>query len=406
MKPQNKTHLRLAQAFYIARLQELKEEIESCENRFTVLMGEINALKDGSMDAGIRDEIKASLIRKYGQKILQWIPALERDSTTDDPAEKAEPSASAEAVVDEKKPSVSADEPAPASTDVTRDDKEQTPPGADKDEAMEETQSPSGSLATPKSGDQSAEAAGAAETTEVVTPKPSPSPSEDLSPPPSAVKEDDDDDDDDEGSATPAPAPTSPSPAEHATRSSKRKASTQPRGAPASKRATGRARRGTSPALTPSEQTSDVENDVEHEEAEELGRGRRASRRHRAQESPPHTARTRGSSPAGSRRAPSVSSSASTPAATDEKRPRRSVKGRGMRDEVVSKSVREQSAAAESVKEEEDDEPESPAGERESRSTRARRGKKEASPLEDRKDKEGGRRTRSAKSEWDFRLRS
>ncbi|WVR07773.1 hypothetical protein IAU60_004816 [Kwoniella sp. DSM 27419] len=160
------------------------------------------------------------------------------------------------------------------------------------------------------------------------------------------------------------------------TRSAKRKASAPPRGAPTSKRM---GRRGAAVAPSPvptqgSEAQSEVEN--AEEEVPATTRGRRASKRSsvggpgskptpmtstkRAQQSPAASARTKDSSPTVSRRAPSVSSATSaTPGGVEDRgeKERRSsrrgnagAKGRGMRDDVVSKSVREKSATVESVK--------------------------------------------------------
>lgn len=459
MKPQNKIHLLLARTFYFARLEELKLKIEEYENRFTVLIGEINALKGGEMDEAIREEIKAATVKKYGPRVLQWIPdeqevkrAIEdgpikdgeidvdrqeaQQGTTElstGPEKSAEGAVPTEATMEAGPKSKSGKPSSKAKTKETskrtedKDLEQEVQPAVaenteDADVQVVETRrearkSPTRekkSQISPRKGRSAVkEEAGAValkaedqpetdaiDVDEAVPeeadddPKPSPAASE-LSPLPSQPT--------DANDTTPKPVP-SPSPAEHATRSSKRKASTQPRGAPVSKRG-GRPRRGTSPAATTSDHQSDEETETVGEpekeadaEPEETGRGRRQSKRHtRGHESPPPSIRTRGSSPATSRRAPSVSSSASTPVAVEEKRALRG-KARGMRDEVVSKSVREQSAAVESAKEEEDD-AESPA--EEARPTRSsRRGKKEASPVEEKKD--AGRKKRQGKSEFEY----
>ncbi|WVR00197.1 hypothetical protein IAU59_007339 [Kwoniella sp. CBS 9459] len=166
------------------------------------------------------------------------------------------------------------------------------------------------------------------------------------------------------------------------TRSNKRKAIAQPRGAPASKRtgrrstanpaaATSAAAAASSPAPT---HESEAASEVEEEEVQHATRGRRASKRHevsrssnakRTIESPAASTRTKDSSPTVSRRAPSVSSNTSAQAVNEERErrsSRRSTKGRGMRDDVVSKSVREQSVA-ESVKDEPEHEEEDNANE-------------------------------------------
>lgn len=468
MKPQNKIHLLLARTFYFARLAELKVEIEQYENRFTILIGEINAFKSGEMDEAIREEIKAATIKKYGPRVLQWIPdegevkkAIEvgpvQDGEVDVDRQAAQPVQREEAKVEQDQPVDSAPSVETAG-EVTAKPKSTKPVSKAKSKDVQKGKSKSGEkvveaekqkgsehseIVAGKNGEvlgdegEAVEAAprspkkdksskvsprkskntvtnkpdaaseskqDTAQTTEMdidIDPKPAndepahtpkpPSPASDLSPLPSAPTDTND--------STPKPV-ASPTHNDHATRSSKRKASTQPRGAPASKRGAGRPRRGTSPAATTSEHHSDEEAEPavepEHEtevEPEGSGRGRRQSKRHARNDSPPQSARTRGSSPATSRRAPSVSSNASTPVAVEEKRPLRG-KARGMRDEVVSKSVREQSAAVESAKEEED-EAESPVEKAPTRSSR--RGKKEPSPVEEKK--EAGRKKRNAKSE-------
>lgn len=482
MKPQSKTHLRLAQTFYLARLKELKSEVETYENRFTVLMGEINAIKSGTMDDMIKEEVKASLVKKYGKKLLDWLPdegtvkeAVEAGPIKDGEVDSAREKASGKETVgategdatdgdvqmDHSQPKESAEEPtalgkstvdAAATTEVTEQPSEAKSKRGKKESKAKETKEEVGKAHSdrksvpkqqetqPEIDDTAATPAGpsedvtdsapAPEGTRPSTDKPAPrtsrrkenesaavapktpaapSPASDLSPPPSTQPEPK------QEPTTPAAGPSSPTPAETAPRTSKRKASTQPRGVPASKRS-GKGRRATSPTHTHSEAASDHEGDGDAQMAdaeadaepevpvEEGGRGRRSSKRHtKAYDTPPPPSRNKESSPAVSRRAQSVSSNASTPQATEEKRPRRG-KNRGMRDEVVSKSVREQSAAVESVKEEDDEaeSPRSPAEESRPSRTSTRRGKKEASPPEDKSlsaTPATVRKTRSAKSE-------
>jgi len=481
MKPQSKTHLRLAQTFYLARLKELKSEVETYENRFTVLMGEINAVKSGNMDDAIKEEIKAGLIRKHGKKLLDWLPNekeimdaveagpikdgevdLAKETTVEEQPvmekanEAVDIAAAQTASVEEK-----ADEPImeDAAVATTKSAKiEQVEEPRPKSRGKKETRAKEVKEISPikdkhaKKGSQpetatptevepaaSAPVGPAEETVEPVlaseerrksTDRPSArstrrkgsepaatapktpaaiSPASDLSPVPATQSESKPE------PTTPAAGPSSPTP-NTAIRTSKRKASAQPRGVPASKRS-GTNRRGTSPTHTHSEAATDHEGDgdvqmanadAENEQestVEEGGRGRRSSKRHtKAHDTPPPTSRHKESSPAVSRRAQSVSSNASTPQAIEEKRPRRG-KNRGMRDEVVSKSVREQSAAVESVKEEDDEAespPKSPAEDSRPSRTSARRGKKETTPIEDKKESATPatvRKTRSAKSE-------
>jgi len=469
MKPRNKTHLHLAQTFYFARLKELKSEVETYENRFTVLMGEINAVKSGTMDDAIKEEVKAGLVRKYGKKLLDWLPEDEalkmaveagpvKDGETDPAQEKAEVKQAAVepdvAMAEPQTTELAADEPATAAVateetaeemqpveeaktktkskkDVKAKEVKDTSRAKDKEDttavsteqnaeldmetssptAAKHVDEPTATLAARRPSSDKPPRSNRRKGSEpaAVMPKTpvAPSPASDLSPPPSAQPESK------QEPTTPVAGPSSPTPAE-TTRTSKRKASTQPRGAPVSKRS-GKGRRATSPTQTHSEAATDHEGDdgahmadadadAEPEAlTEEGGRGRRSSKRHvKAHDTPPPSSRHKESSPAVSRRAQSVSSSASTPQAVEEKRPRRG-KNRGMRDEVVSKSVREQSAAVESVKEEDDEaeSPKSPAEESRPSRTSARRGKKEATPEDKNQSATPAtvRKTRSARSE-------
>ncbi|WWC91598.1 uncharacterized protein L201_006544 [Kwoniella dendrophila CBS 6074] len=78
MKPQAKTHLRLAQTYYLKRMEELKNTIENYENKFKLLMLEISSLKNGESDESIKNEIRTSIARKYGKRLLDtWFPDKE-----------------------------------------------------------------------------------------------------------------------------------------------------------------------------------------------------------------------------------------------------------------------------------------------------------------------------------------
>ncbi|EJT49929.1 hypothetical protein A1Q1_00942 [Trichosporon asahii var. asahii CBS 2479] len=119
-KPQAKVHLQLAQTFYVARMQELKDKIMGYEARFTELMSDINGIKAGEIDDKIQAEIRAALNRKYGKKLVDsWVP---------DPAEVKK--------VAEAGPE-SAKTPEPATEPAIQKDSEDEKPGesADADKA-------------------------------------------------------------------------------------------------------------------------------------------------------------------------------------------------------------------------------------------------------------------------------
>jgi bromodomain-containing protein 8 len=211
-------------------------------------------------------------------------------------------------------------------------------------------------------------------------------------------------------------------------RASKRKASMQPRGAPVSKRST---RRRTT--ATPGLAGEDSKADEDGAEAEDAGvvetpatepeaetpvpveeevprRGRRTTKRESVagrgnKKATSPASSTRQSSPIAPKRGQSASSAHSATPATEERRSsRRGPKGRGMRDEVVSKSVREQSTAADSVKGDEEEveeeneqeqkqetKPEAEEEEEERPAPRtSRRGRRNASPSPVKRDEEDG----------------
>ncbi|KAK4689878.1 bromodomain-containing protein 8, partial [Tremellales sp. Uapishka_1] len=333
MKPQAKVHLRLAQTFYFARMQELKDSITTYEQRFATLMNEITNLKSGSLDVSIKAELREVLARKYGRKLLDtWVPP--------DADVKLALNGGEEDVVDD----VATVEPEVAES-VEAEPQPEAPFVLEPEIAVEEQKviSPLPGSATP---------AAAPEPESELEPLPEPeyenavspgrsSRSEELSPAPSVAPEETD------------PTPVDDTPA---TRSGKRKASRPPRGVPVTKRS---ARRGVaSPATTmPESEAASEAGDDKEEEAEEedvapvskKGKSRASTSKSKpVASSPPASARTRGSSPVASKRGASVSSTASAAPAT-----RRGAKNRQMRDEVVAKNVREQSEA---VKEEDDEE--------------------------------------------------
>ena len=426
IKPQAKVHLRLAQTFYLARLNELQTSISEYESRFKVLMTEINAVKAGQLDGDIQKELRGVLARKYGKKWLEsWVPpseevkgAVEAGPPKDGEVEVDKDGGVHVEALDVEKP---VEETREELTVEDRSDKsDQAPTPADqakspiKDQPKDvddETVEPHQKLNAP------------------ATPSIASPPASVLSPPPSVQPE--------RGQRTPIPVP-SPSPVEEtSTRASKRKASAQPKGVPPVKRS-GRGRAASpvhahsEPASGDEAETADqadqpgqdeqAEPEPDAEEEALSARGRKTSRRQAAkqavQHSPAASTRTKELSPAPSRRAPSASSAASATPTTqvheDRRSSRRSARGgRGMRDEVVSKSVREQSAAVESVKEEEDEdgaEDEQPSrGKRSSRRGRADpvssedKREKERVSTEDKKEKDSRRSKRgSVKSESMF----
>ncbi|WVQ84935.1 hypothetical protein IAT38_007098 [Cryptococcus sp. DSM 104549] len=397
MKPQAKVHLHLAQTFYIARMQELQTTILSCETRFTHLVSELSSIRSGKLDADIRAEIRSALAKKYGKKLLDsWVPdegdvrrALEegevKEGEVDEVAKKEEEKKTKEEEENRKKEErvkevkekeerekkaaeeaeleEAAQEAEQAAKDAVTEDvemavEENEEPAAEaeaeptEDEPVEDDKAEEADE-SPKAADEEPEDHPASDPsplspakTPTAAASPGPSNRSDLSPAPSDL----------------SPAPSEhPSPAATGTRSNKRKASTQPRGAPPQKRPGGR--RGTagppagsSPAPTASEAAP---SDAGEEDEPPATRGRRASKREsltrskKAQDSPEAAP-----SPSVSRRAPSVSSATSGAPGDERRSSRRGTGkgGRGMRDEVVSKSVRDQSAALESVKDDEDEE--------------------------------------------------
>ena len=322
-------------------------------------MTEITAIKSGSMDKVLKDEIRGVLARKYGKKLLDsWVPdedaikeAVEAGPPTDEELKQVDTAAVAEV------------EESPAAEDVVAVEEEAKAPEV----AIEETQEPA------KEEVQEAE--------DVTMKEPSASPTKPVTPAPEAA-EASSLADKNESAVSPASdlssVPGSPVKSRAGRGASKRKASTQPRGAPVSKRSTKR-RNTATPAVEEETATEEPEVEKEQEDSEAIElvpetpapveddlpkRGRRTTKRESVVRRPstrkatsPETS-TRHSSPINPKRALSASSARSnsaTPAA--EGRPRRGRKGRGMRDEVVSKLAREQSAAEDSAREDEEETP-------------------------------------------------
>lgn len=454
-RPQAKVHLRLAQKFYFDRLQELKSSIAAYEQRFTTLMSEIAAIKSGSMDKPIKDEIRAVLARKFGKRLLDsWVPdedAVKQAVEAGPPeaeAEENEGPTTEQGVVDNAEPDLhvvgeAGVEETPA--EVSEEDKsmpgesaEVADPTADPPEQAGDVE-----MAEPDSKDSPAIEVRAATPTAVeATPHSSPPraargkrsaastpASEFFTPPPEDRTE----------QVSPSKTKEEET-AGSSTRASKRKASAPPRGASTAKRSTRRktsatpaaievepvvettveTETGPEPEVTGGENDADqaegseppgqaehvsdeegtvyvddqsrevdeseaVEEDQEAEEEEAPPtRGRRGTKRDsaissRAKKPTSPASSSRHLSPPATKDGTSASPLKSPTPVEDRRSTRRgAVKGRGMRDEVVSKSVREQSAAVESVKEEEE------AGEQEKPPTRStRRTKDNTTPVPD-----------------------
>lgn len=440
-RPQAKVHLRLAQKFYLERLQELKTSIAEYEHRFATLMSEIAAIKSGSMDQGIKEEIRGSLTKKFGKKLLDsWVPdegavkeAVEAGPPTEEELRPAQAKTETEVaggqseVVPEQlaeDPKADVEVPAPQNDSVPmpeqvdqpteeslplvnekeneNDEKEveqqaqtavtpvedvavsqsvTTPPG-DEDVEMEEEEEEApakqlspvkGRVLTPVPIEAPESSSPAPHHTNVPS-----SPASDLSPAP----------DDDAHVARPD-VQVDEKPVK-AGRASKRKASMQPQGPVASKRSR---RKTATPAIPepepaaefvveqPATEKEDVQvpdekeqeavkpteeaetpKQVVEEEEPPTTRGRRTSKRESLAtsrskrvtspaSSSKHTSPQPQPQPASTKRATSASSAKSATPVEERRSSRRAPKGRVMRDEVVSKSVREQTV--ESVKEEE-----------------------------------------------------
>lgn len=347
MKPQAKSHLHLAQTFFFARLTELKENIKVYEEKFTHLMLEISEIKAGNLDASIQKELREILAKRYGKKLLDsWVPPPDqvKDAVERGPPSEEELRADAEQKDAVTTPGAMVDE---TTSHTPVEGREQ----ADVPTVMETT-----------TADQSMQVNQLHPTESLLIPatpsKPSPAVSE-LSPPPS-VKPD---------NKTTAPAaPPSPSPVdESAPRASKRKAPNPPKGGPAPKKPSRGGR--TESTATHSPQPQEIDSVPQPDIAEEMeedgagGRGRRQGRRSTGRvatsaqstsmESPTKTAKD--SSPAVSRRAPSVSSTTSAATPAEERRSGRRGRpssSRTMRDDVAKRNLTE-SVADDEVKEEE-----------------------------------------------------
>ncbi|RXK37819.1 hypothetical protein M231_04909 [Tremella mesenterica] len=384
LKPQAKVHLRLAQTFYLARMQELKSTIESYEARFTTLVSEIEDIKSGKMDNAIVSELRGVLERKYGKRLLDsWIPA------------KEEVIAAAAAGAPSRTPSP---DPNITSNADTREEEEKKQ-STDVDRLQEKTEKSHGVVNDEEPIQvKSTEAELDEESLEIEEPVENIEPLEPIERPPVVTVKDEEDQDqvvssDEESnrSETPlSPAPSATTADTPAIRRGKRKASLPPLDLPRPKRTTRKS--GQSPMPPPGLPETPMEVDQPEVEEGSKRKGRKSKRDSLKVGSPALSTRTRESSPAVSRRAPSVTSVVSS-VQTEEKRGKGAKKGRpsrslGMRDEVVSKAVRETESV---VPDSPDDKPstrsgrkkgeekETPAKEKEERKTRqsARRAEKE-----------------------------
>ncbi|KIR62430.1 bromodomain-containing protein 8 [Cryptococcus bacillisporus CA1873] len=364
IKPHAKSHLRLAQNFYIARLTELQNEISSYETQFTSLMSEITALKKGELDGQLREEIKAGLQRKYGKKAVEeWMPGKaeiqravedgpvkerEMDAVGPEFAKKEKEKEEKQKDVEEQGKDVemvdaSTSEETPA---VSVLEKQDGPTKSSKPDTVEaKVEKLVEQVKTPK----------AARTT--TSPQPSP-----LSPAPSdyssvrsaksAAEEKEEEDMEEEGGKEEEKEEGGVVPEK---KSNKRKAVAQPKGAPPTKRSSRRGAVTEEPEVSEAEEAEEEEEEAVEEKEEEppIARGRRSKRSSLTKPSASPSVPPKDISPTISRRAPSVSSTASaaTPGGEGERRSSRraavaAAGRRGMRDDVVSKSVRGQTADA------------------------------------------------------------
>ena len=299
-------------------------------------MAEINAIKSGQLDAKIQEELRGVLARKYGKKKLDsWVPPPEivKEAVEAGPLKDGEQHPAAEKAI-----------PEGSAASIAHAQEGDAGTGAKQDETLDEK---------PVLEDKADATPGVASAVSDLSPLPTTS----QHVPPVNIEE-----------ATPV-IPQSPTPEDAGTRASKRKATDQLVAPTSSKRA---GRRVASPAQSPAEPVFENAEDGTVEDEERTGKADRRSSRRSAQ---------RGmQSPRGSSRGASVVSTSSTPAAEEKRSTRRGgATAKGMRGEVMSKSIRAQSVA-ESVKEEaeEDDEGGEEAEEETPRSTgRPKRGKQD-----------------------------
>ncbi|AAW45314.2 conserved hypothetical protein [Cryptococcus deneoformans JEC21] len=363
IKPHAKSHLRLAQNYYIARLTELQNEISSYETRFTSLMSEITALKKGELDEQLREEIKAGLERKYGKKAVEeWMPgkAEIQKAVEDGPVKEGEVDPElAKKEKEEKQKDV--EEPRKGVEIVGASTLEENPAVSvlGKQEGPSKSLKPEFLESKVKNPIEQMKTPDASRAT--LSPQPSPlspapsdhSPSRSVKTAADEEKEEEDAEKEEEKGEGEQDEEVVPE-----KKTNKRKAVSQPKGAPPTKR---NSRRG---AVTEEPEEFEAGEAAEEEEEEGGGaeekeeeppttRGRRSKRSSLTKPSASPSLPPKDTSPAISRRAPSVSSttSAATPGGEGERRSSRRAAApaagrRGMRDDVVSKSVRGQTADA------------------------------------------------------------
>ncbi|OWZ36120.1 bromodomain-containing protein 8 [Cryptococcus neoformans Tu259-1] len=361
IKPHAKSHLRLAQNYYIARLTELQNEISLYETRFTSLMSEITALKKGELDEQMREEIKAGLERKYGKKAVEeWMPGnVEIQKAVEDgPVKEGEVDPELATREEEKeKKQKDVEEPGEDVEMVDASTSEENPvvsvlgkqDGLSKSlkpEVVEtEVEKPIEQVKTPN-------ATGAALSPQASPLSPAPS---DNSPSRSVKTAADEEKEEEDVEKEEEKGEEEEEEVVPGKKTNKRKAISQPKGAPPTKR---NSRRGAVTEEPEGSEAGEAEEEEEEgaEEKEEgppTTRGRRSKRSSLTKPSASPSLPPKDTSPAISRRAPSVSSttSAATPGGEGERRSSRRAAAaaagrRGMRDDVVSKSVRGQTADA------------------------------------------------------------
>ncbi|OWZ63643.1 hypothetical protein AYX15_04446 [Cryptococcus neoformans] len=363
IKPHAKSHLRLAQNYYIARLTELQNEISLYETRFTSLMSEITALKKGELDEQMREEIKAGLERKYGKKAVEeWMPgnAEIQKAVEDGPVKEGEVDPELATREEEKeKKQKDVEEPGEDVEMVDASTSEENPVVSvlGKQDGLSKSLKPEvveTEVGKPIEQVKTPNATGAA-----LSPQPSPlspapsdnSPSRSVKTAADEEKEGEDvEKEDEKGEEEEEVAPGK--------KTNKRKAISQPKGAPPTKRNSRRGAvteelEGSEAGEAEEEEEEGAEEKEEKEEGPPTTRGRRPKRSSLTKPSASPSLPPKDTSPAISRRAPSVSSttSAATPGGEGERRSSRRAAAaaagrRGMRDDVVSKSVRGQTADA------------------------------------------------------------
>ncbi|WVQ73096.1 hypothetical protein IAR50_002659 [Cryptococcus sp. DSM 104548] len=359
MKPHTKSHLRLAQTHYIARMAELHAKIAEHESRFTALVTEVTSLKSGDLDDALRREIVQELETKYGKKVMEawlqgegkgkFLKAVEAGEVKEGEVDLEEEEKVKEKEEEERK----AEEAKKAEKAAQAKEAEEAARAkAEAQEAAKQAEAVKGEVAADKAPESAIKEAKDVEMKDA-TPE-APVPPKEATPENKAARP----------AKTPEPAevpspavsPLSPAPSDLSPikpdpvpkRSHKRKAASQPRGAPAGKRS---GRRGAAVAAEAEESEGEEdekeedhsEEEAENEDEQPVTRGRQGKRSSPAK---PSLSPTKEGSPATSRRAPSVSSTNSATPGDERRSTRRGVASRrGKRD--VSKPVRDQTTERE-----------------------------------------------------------